>query len=418
MGIKNLTDRGESFPEIAQIRKGAPKDDTGKIGRDLNYFRVEFSEGEAASQKTFVDRYGQTPQEIDILLPFNEIDRCWDAWLEAYTAGRMVARSDGEKFIYWIDTDTNEIKVKNGEPLTLYTDGQKVGSYTDKNNRVIPVFCKPTGRLKLVLPVLARMAYTTLITTSAHDIQNISSQLEALWQINGGRIAGIPLKLRRRPKKISVPKPDGTRARMTKWMLSIEADPAWVKAKLMEVKRLALPGNGLALLPEPEITNTEPIEEADQGDQDVYDEEDDSDIPGEPGIDSDQQQAEPVKSGTYVRPMNPEILKQSIAKKANGYVGQTCPAGKRGLMVNALEKCFAGKPASDMLRHEVCKYLTGFASTKQMTDNYALALFDWLGITNDSGGDPQPSLEAVKEANAILNLVNASNGQLSLGGAV
>ena len=28
-------------------------------------------------------------------------------------------------------------------------------------------------------------------------------------------------------------------------MLSIEADPEWVKAKLSEVKRLALPGNGL-----------------------------------------------------------------------------------------------------------------------------------------------------------------------------
>ena len=32
-------------------------------------------------------------------------------------------------------------------------------------------------------------------------------------------------------------------------MLSIEADPAWVKAKLLEVKHLALPSDGFLLLP-------------------------------------------------------------------------------------------------------------------------------------------------------------------------
>lgn len=284
MPIKGLSDRGMAFPEIAQIRKGAPKEE-GKIGRDLNYFRVEFAEGEQAAAQTFVTRYGQQPQEIDVLLPFNEIDRCWEAWLEAYTAGRMVARTDGEKFIYWVDTKTGEIKVKDGEPYTPYKDGMAVGSYTDSKNREVSVFCKPTGRLKVVLPVLARMAYATLVTTSAHDIQNISSQLDALWNINGGRIAGIPLKLRRRPKKISVPKPDGTRARMTKFMLSIEADPDWVKAKLMEVKKLALPGNGLALLPEPEISHAEPIEAEDGAEQgDYYEEEDDGDIPANPAM--------------------------------------------------------------------------------------------------------------------------------------
>ena len=65
--------------------------------------------------------------------------------------------------------------------------------------------------------------------------------MKAFKQLNGGIIKGIPLVLRRRPKGISVPKTDGTRVRMQKWLLSIEADPEWVKGKLIEVKTLALP---------------------------------------------------------------------------------------------------------------------------------------------------------------------------------
>jgi len=37
---------------------------------------------------------------------------------------------------------------------------------------------------------------------------------------------------------------------MSKSLLSIEADSNLVKAMLMDVKKSALPGNGLALLPE------------------------------------------------------------------------------------------------------------------------------------------------------------------------
>lgn len=256
MAIKGLTDRSLSFPEIGQIRKGAKKTSEDRPGQDLTYFRVEFDEKETAAAETFLARYGAQPTEINVILPFNEIDRMWDAWLEAYTAGRMVARSDGEKFTYLVDTKTGAILVKGGIDVKTgqprpYIEGQPVGTWRNqKKNRDEPILCKPTGRLKVVVPELGRAAYLTVMTTSVHDIANLSAQLQAFQQVNGGRIAGIPLVLRRRPKKISTPNQDGTRARRVKWMLSIEADPDWVKRMLTEVKRLALPGNGLALLPD------------------------------------------------------------------------------------------------------------------------------------------------------------------------
>lgn len=247
MAIKGLTDRGLSFPEIGQIRKGAKKTDNAP-GKDLTYFRVEFDESEAETSNKFLSIYGKTPSEIRIILPFNEIPRMWDAWLEGYTAGRMVARSDGEHFTYLIDTSTGEILVKGGVDIKTgmpkpYVDGQVVGYWKDKRNKNNPIYCKPTGRLKVIIPELGRAAYLTVMTTSTHDIANISAQLDAFKTVNNGLIAGIPLILRRRPKKISCPNADGTRARRVKWMLSIEADPQWMKRMIGHLNTLALPGS-------------------------------------------------------------------------------------------------------------------------------------------------------------------------------
>ena len=241
MPIIGLTDRGLSFPEIGQIRKGAPKNEKGQVGQDLKYFRVEFDEREVESQNTFLSSYGPEPQSLNILLPFNDIDQMWDAYLEAYTAGRMVARSDGEKFIYLVDTKSGEIVIKNGEPYREYKDDEPVGSYTTEKGGVKNIYCKPVGRLKVVIPELKRYAYMTVMTTSVHDIANISAQLKAIHSVNDGRIAGVPLVLSRVPREISVPTQDGKRVRMTKYILSIEAAPKWVAASIAESQRLAMP---------------------------------------------------------------------------------------------------------------------------------------------------------------------------------
>jgi hypothetical protein len=247
MPIKGMSDRNLAFPEIGQIRKGAPKPADGrKPGADLQYFRVTFDEKETEAIETFTKVYGDKPDEIRVILPFNEIEKMWEAWLEAYTAGRLVARSDGEYFVYLVDTKTGEVLVKNGMDKTgnkrQYTDAQAVGKDFKGND----IKCRPVGRLKIIVPELARAAYMTVLTTSINDIVNISQQLAAFQELNNGQIAGIPFVLRRRPKKISRPGENGQRVRVEKWLLSIEADPEWVRAKLTQVKRLALPGNGLS----------------------------------------------------------------------------------------------------------------------------------------------------------------------------
>ena len=274
MSIKGLTDRGLSFPQIGNVRKGDKKPENGRApGKDLTYFRVEFDEREAQSAALFLDKYGNRPTEINFVFPFNEIERCWEAWLEGYTAGRMVARSDGEYFTYLLD-DKGEARVIGG----LDKDGHKVPhtEIVGKDYKGTPIKVRPVGRLRIVIPELQRLAYLVVHTTSKHDIINLSEQLEGIKTINGGRLVGIPLVLRRRPRMISTPDPSdkSKRARREKWLLYIEADPDWVKAKLLEVKRAALPGNGLALLNQG--SNEPPVDEWPDDEDEFFD-----DYPGD-----------------------------------------------------------------------------------------------------------------------------------------
>lgn len=290
MSIKGLTDRGQAFPEIGQIRKGAKKE-PNRIGADLTYFRVEFDENEKKAAETFRAVYKDQPASIRIIFPFNEVDRMWDAWLEAYTAGRMIARSDGEYITYQLD-DRSNIIVHNG----LDKDGNRVKHPADgiaghdANGK--PVKFKANGRLKVIIPELSRAAYLTVITTSIHDIGNISDQLAAFKELNGGQLAGIPFILRRRKKMISTPGSDGNRVRRAKSLISIEADPEWVKAKLTQLGSLALPNFEQALLPSPhEMDADAEVEE--------YDDDELEEVTGE----ENQETGEPSPAVELIDPM-------------------------------------------------------------------------------------------------------------------
>lgn len=248
MPIIGLTDRAVAFPQIGSIRKGAAKDPAkNQPGSDLHHFRIDLDEQEKEAAATLLKMYGDKPNDIAIIMPFDTIEQTWDAWREAYTAGALIHRCDGEYVQYEIDPKTGESIVRNG----LDANGQRVKcalkSSPNKVNR-----CKPTGRLNVVIPALARLAYLVVHTTSIHDILNISRQLDAIRNINNGHIAGIPLLLRRRPVEISTPSGiDGKRARREKWLISIEADPKWVAAKISAMNAAALPNPAMLQITSP-----------------------------------------------------------------------------------------------------------------------------------------------------------------------
>jgi hypothetical protein len=220
MPIKGLTDRESlRFPQIGDIRKGAPKDKQGRVGRDLDYFRVEFTEGEEAAAEAFKTIYDEQPREINVLLPFRNVEQNFEAWQEEYNNTAMLHRCDGETTTLWIDKETGEWRY---------------------DPKPCPGGCVPVGRLKVLLPELRRLAFLVVHTTSVNDILELTANLEALARLTGNGVNGIPLVLKRRPRMISVPI-KGKRARVKKWLLSLEADQRWVEAQIGAMQAEALP---------------------------------------------------------------------------------------------------------------------------------------------------------------------------------
>lgn len=443
MPIKGLSDRDERFPEIGQIRKGSKKDaNTGAMGRDLTYFRVEFDERETEAIATFNKLYGDKPTQLPVMLAFNEVDKVWDAWLEAYTAGRLVARSDGEKYLYRVDTKTGEV-LTGKDKVIPYVEGEIIGTWTTNSGKnagkVNEIKCKPVGRLRVVLPDLGRLAYLTVMTTSIHDIMNLSSQIQALAMFNNGTIAGIPLILKRSPKEISCPKPDGSRARYSKWMLSIEADPEWVQKSLTVVKALSLPAGATAYLPEP-VKNMVETQSQEQDFADQDDDDDDSDIPGvneeiqdgqfenveQPETAPEKTEKTPIDNNGHTRPYEPIVLQHKYIDLVHYFekkieendAVQGVPLVKQSdelTIVTHIEQVWAGLKDATKNRHAVMKFLANVSSVKELSPAQKLAFKHWLKITkNENTGEWNHCKEAGVECIRVLEYLLKEQGQMEI----
>lgn len=226
MPIKGLTtNREPAFPRIGVLRKGGVKLNEKQPGKDLTYFRFDSDDKQAVQD--FEATYGKEPATINVYLPFPTPDENFQAWQEEYKAGGLVHRCDGETMTVW---QTPDGKYSNEPKPCPHVGKPRTNGFT---------LCKPVGRLTVIIPELRRFAYVTVGTTSKNDIMELTDNLNAVYAMRG-TLQGIPFRLMRRPRMISTPKPDGGRARYEKWMLSIEADPAWVNVQIASMQRAAL----------------------------------------------------------------------------------------------------------------------------------------------------------------------------------
>jgi hypothetical protein len=427
MPIYGLTDRGLSFAQIGVIRKGAPKDPGGnRPGKDLEYFRVVFDDAEQDSAKRFAEVYGPQPKLINVIFPFNDVDQIAQFWLEAYTAGRMVARSDGRIYTYKVDTKTGELVVRNGLNIKTgqpepYNPDEPAGYY--KNNKGVEeaIWCKGVGRIRVVVPELKRFAYLLLMTTSLHDIANLSEQLAGIYESNHHRIAGVPFILQRKPRKVSCPDPsDKTkRARRTKWLLSIEPNPLWVESKLLSMGKEALmldPGQQRMMAlpsgmpkqnpqagPEPVIeadwTNVAPAEDFndDDGYEDEFVEPETlTERDPDPVINPAQPALPPLRC-------QPDQLKLRIAATAKANT-EALTNGKKGTVAGVLESCLSQNIDPKAARKQLLVYLIGKDSLNDASDNEVMALYRWLAPSkNEVSGEWFADAMSAREAVAAFN---------------
>jgi hypothetical protein len=310
--------------------------------------------------------------------------------------------------------------ISHGRPIKK-CDGGPVGSYKNQAGEDVPVFCKPVGRLKVILPELQRMVFFTVLTSSVHDIENLKSELWAYENMGPKGLAGIPLILKRVPKKISTPSgTNGTRARREKWLLHVEVDPKWAQKLFIALTEASMPD--LPALEAPKNVTEGEWEEEDEKEPDEFSNSKPADDFGGP-VEQVEEEEKPDQKPTNTvggRPYDPETVKQRIAEKAASYAqtGEKASEKFRGLVCGVMEMCFEPEDAEtkSKKRHSVLQYLTGKDSIKEIPDWYIHALKDWLKWTQDTGGLITPDSMAIKEAHKIVTKTLADAGQQKLEG--
>jgi hypothetical protein len=434
-----------AFIEVGQIRKGAPKNEMGHMGKDLPYFRVVFNEGEEETAALFAEEFPEKPTEIEIMFPFDEPWRVWEYGLEAYT-GRgiriMLVNADTDAILYWTDPRTGEAIVRNG----IWTGGDKKGeaatwdgetpaySYTNKKGELKHVMPTLRCRLRVMIPELKRIVYFTVISGSWYDKANITRQLTAYYQMTGS-LKGIPFLLRRRWQEVPCARPDGGRVRDRKSLISVESTEEWSIKMFDALKTWATPDAGRLFgaagepvrqddehwEPEEPMDNLGPPEYmGDDGSESPFDGTSDEyaiGIGAEIGLEAEQRQEPAGWRPTPTRPLDPQTLKNFLLRKAGD---DKTPATERQIpfVARKLQEAFA--PAADAVKryHMTLTWLWGVDNAVMLTKTQARATLDWLldkDGPNDTGDTPLHE-HAPDEAARVYaqTLKDAGQGELAL----
>ena len=255
--IHNLTNVPHSFIKLGNIRKGEMREKNGVTRPvDLDYFRVTFAPGAQAEavEHAFRAAYGDKPTEINVRFAEPDPNQVWDAFLECYKAGGLIAQAgSNENGLYWQfyrDPEGSEVLVRGGLPVG--EDGARfmaqpidIAKPIYLNSKGEGFFLEPVGRLQVVIPETAGVAvgYFVFQPGSPRDIRNISAELgayAAMAKQYGKSITGIPFVLRRREEEITK-NIKGKLSKGPSWVVHLDAGGDWGMKALNVIERLALP---------------------------------------------------------------------------------------------------------------------------------------------------------------------------------
>lgn len=261
MAIKGITDKGADFLQIGKLFKGDRKQkkqgDKGEyeiFGKELDYWR--FESDIPIIKEAFDAAFPGKPRDLPVYLPFATRDENWMTCKEAYTAGAMQHRCDGETCSVWLDVKTGTYKTTPIPcPTLAMTDAER------KRNG-----CVNIGRLKVFIPALGELGFVTMETHSINDIARLDTWLAGYASMSSTGLRNIPFSLYRYEEAISTPR-DGKRVRTNKWLVGLKPDSSWSQKYLtaQHQQMLAASFTPLAL-----AAGNPPIEEDDEDDDIVH----------------------------------------------------------------------------------------------------------------------------------------------------
>jgi hypothetical protein len=114
------------------------------------------------------------------------------------------------------------------------------------------------------------------------------------------------------------------------------------------------------------------------------------------------------------RPYSPERLKDAVDKKAAYFKNEIASGKQKGATANHRSVLAAGLGKifiESTPRYELCKWLTGTASTKEMDASYVFALLGWLNVKSF---EDEPNEISRKEAMSAHAQALIASGQQKL----
>jgi hypothetical protein len=227
--------------------------------------------------------YGETPRALDVILPFPDVNRNFDAAYTVWAGGVLVCRGDGEYVEYAAPFEVKEkekrgrIAVYNAPGDTLVTNGTAQSAFAWNGERFSPgdlvpcsgatqdlyphcQACRMSAILKVMMadPRLFRLGYYQIATGSGRNYDTILGTLELIQQ-QAGRVNGIPFKLRLVEESTTYQDESGKRRQVEKWFLQLEPDPDFTRRLYRNAARSLVSGDdqpvGASLVDAPSLVD-------------------------------------------------------------------------------------------------------------------------------------------------------------------
>jgi len=178
---------------------------------------------------------------IFLLSPNNDIDEVLVCYYENYRSGGLACLGNGREIIFRRNGDWEPV-IRDGADIHT---GKRVPcpGYGEEGRHEWCESCKARCRFQfLVAPYIHSMQTFEIVTGSIINIRTLTETLMAFKEIFG-TISRIPMWIERVPRKVSIPKEDGKRSQVTKHLLMLNVDPAFVRQEMAGM----LPHDGLDL---------------------------------------------------------------------------------------------------------------------------------------------------------------------------
>lgn len=426
----------------------------GEMGKqtptEASHFVLKDAPGAAEALGT------DTPTELKIYFPFDDIDRNFPTYRTLFSASSMLCQGDGQHILHAINPQTGQATVKDGLCILPFGERMAHGEQaTHKPGDKMPcpalgepaiyakcAHCVNRGILLVMLQAVPRMAYFQISTGSIVNLQDLPQQMlniqELIYELTGKRkLAGVPFILRRVLRSMSPLKKDRQgnpqgRVRVDKYVLQLEIEPEYMISLIRAQRRLIEPVYALAagqpIAPTVEVIDSPSIISEPPRWEPYHVEEGEFEDEPQP-----QPEPEPKPQPTNGKPratLSPLELKEALAKKVAKSslidpetteplplrmhpVGDKTANLIRAKFVTAL----GGDAAAEEQYHAALNWLFGVSSASKLTAPQAEAVLDWL-VGKDNAVkrrlnapliDPAPA-----EARAVYVEATKAAGQAAL----